>query len=495
MRGTITPVSQTIDTWSFGCVLSITATWVVLGVQGILQYRQVRIDAINNIHIHQRPSSQDCFHNGNSVLPEVKQWHQLLRASMRKCDTITDKILDLIDDKMLLADPLGRIRISDLCQELAGLLEQAQRASNRPEISQDIMQTLLKFDMKAPSSESEANEATARQKSMDALVVEDSHERLRGKLIVPSEHIRGKSIRFSKEVQSVKQGKFAHRTSALASALKLAPASISKGKDRDNSITDHARLAHESWRSAPSPTPSSIYDDPYNSGPQSLGSVDQPLIKLTEYMGQTHQPISRVNSTGSNVQDAMSMMTRPETPPNKPQFFFAEPQELTPRLDSAAGYQTTPAYGLASPGPLHIQQPYQPRGWSGSETPRTPTVAPEVLITPPPTTPGTAPCPQWSPYRNLDDSAALSMPICKERMRLENKIKAKSFFRKPQKDDALKDLIKKRDIVGHPEHATSSSTANTCLDVCRGPGSIHGFLLEMGYISCRDSSNEACQTR
>ncbi|KAF2174412.1 hypothetical protein K469DRAFT_234011 [Zopfia rhizophila CBS 207.26] len=34
---------QTIDIWSFSCVLSVAATWVVLGFHGIWQYTKLSI--------------------------------------------------------------------------------------------------------------------------------------------------------------------------------------------------------------------------------------------------------------------------------------------------------------------------------------------------------------------------------------------------------------------------------------------------------------------
>jgi len=40
---TTTPHLQTIDTWSFGCVLSAVATWVILGSKAYDNYRQVRM--------------------------------------------------------------------------------------------------------------------------------------------------------------------------------------------------------------------------------------------------------------------------------------------------------------------------------------------------------------------------------------------------------------------------------------------------------------------
>jgi hypothetical protein len=119
---------QTIDIWSFGCVLSMAATWVVFGFQGIRDYEAVRRKATAALRENNEPGpvANDAFHNGNSILPEVVTWHAYLRANMRKHDVTTERVLTLIEKHMLLEDPRIRIDSAMLCSKLAEIVEQSK---------------------------------------------------------------------------------------------------------------------------------------------------------------------------------------------------------------------------------------------------------------------------------------------------------------------------------------------------------------------------------
>jgi hypothetical protein len=62
---------QRSDIWSFGCVLSLAATWLVKGFHGIQLFDRYRQSAL---HEGER-NDYGCFHDGNKVLVEVLQWH------------------------------------------------------------------------------------------------------------------------------------------------------------------------------------------------------------------------------------------------------------------------------------------------------------------------------------------------------------------------------------------------------------------------------------
>jgi len=111
--------------WSFGCVLSESATWVVLGRAGVKQFNDLRRNATQALTDHKKgvPSVSgkcvgkgDFFHDGQNVLPEIKQWHTFLRKMLRSTDTFSGKILDLIDDGLLVADPEHRLSASQLSE-------------------------------------------------------------------------------------------------------------------------------------------------------------------------------------------------------------------------------------------------------------------------------------------------------------------------------------------------------------------------------------------
>jgi hypothetical protein len=91
-------VGPGVDIWSFGCVLSEVATWLVYGTTGLEHYRTLRTKSHN---VNFRDS--DSFHDGLNVLTCVPAHHESLREALqRKGDTITQSILTLIDSSMLI---------------------------------------------------------------------------------------------------------------------------------------------------------------------------------------------------------------------------------------------------------------------------------------------------------------------------------------------------------------------------------------------------------
>jgi serine/threonine protein kinase len=155
-------VSRQIDIWSLGCVFSLAATWVTQGYEGIQQFNKIRITAIekltNNQKHHQSVASEhrvslplvDCFHDGSDVLEVVPQWHCYLRNTLRKSDNVTPLVLDLVEKKMLLRDPLLRLNASQVCRELENILENDRIQPDR-DIPQQIMEGLLRMDKDTPS--------------------------------------------------------------------------------------------------------------------------------------------------------------------------------------------------------------------------------------------------------------------------------------------------------------------------------------------------------
>ena len=151
--------TQKIDTWSLGCVFSITATWVVLGLDGIKQYSELRKKAIRNIIKAQSTNKNlpnaskltpgDYFHDGDKVLDEVLDWHTFLRKVMRKTDTTTSRILDLIENSLLQGDLAQRVSAKDLCKLLKEILNNT-KADPRMTIPNSVVKHLLEIDRKAP---------------------------------------------------------------------------------------------------------------------------------------------------------------------------------------------------------------------------------------------------------------------------------------------------------------------------------------------------------
>ncbi|KAI1209587.1 uncharacterized protein F4807DRAFT_97731 [Annulohypoxylon truncatum] len=214
-------VSQAIDTWSFGCVLSVSATWVILGYQGIRAYDELRRIAIKKLRERREagedvtvPAVDDAFHNGVDVLPEVRDWHRYLRKVLRVADTITGRILDLVDETMLLGESAHQSRSSTLYSAIQSRLNDAQDLYDRlvkdgelEQVAESVKEALLSVE----NEESSLVNSHALDVNVPALSASQY-------LPNPAErHPRLKSSRInkSKRINEVIQGRVAHRQEAL----------------------------------------------------------------------------------------------------------------------------------------------------------------------------------------------------------------------------------------------------------------------------------------
>lgn len=142
-------------------MFSIAATWVAFGYQGVRQYAELRKQAerhnIQRVNsdgtVPQRSHSEDHFHDGQNVLTEVIKWHETLRLVLRKTDTITSLVLDLVDQKMLLGDPLERSSAEKLCTELQLILSAAEGEQTNlgQKAPPTIIESLRELDTSAPA--------------------------------------------------------------------------------------------------------------------------------------------------------------------------------------------------------------------------------------------------------------------------------------------------------------------------------------------------------
>ena len=163
--GTLSGVTQSIDTWSFGCVLSVAATWVVLGFQGIRQYQQLRQLSPTNTR---NGVVYDRFHDGIDVLPEIKKWHDYLRGHIRVSDTMTPMVLDLIERSMLQTNTRSRMNFVKLCEKLQGLIRLAKEMIKgldnfSTETDEVVLKALLKIEEEAQSQKSSEPKTTPIQ--------------------------------------------------------------------------------------------------------------------------------------------------------------------------------------------------------------------------------------------------------------------------------------------------------------------------------------------
>lgn len=160
------------------------------------------------------PSCDDAFHDGRKVLPAVTEWHLYLRNSSRKSDTITDRILDLVDHHMLKPKPGQRLTLEKLCNELENILTVAKDnyrkqldKRNLAKLSPETLKALLDLDNQAP------------MKATPGFKVEAQAARLPGALGVPGEghdtSLPPTRIRKSERFDKILSAKTANRQNVL----------------------------------------------------------------------------------------------------------------------------------------------------------------------------------------------------------------------------------------------------------------------------------------
>ncbi|KAL2059820.1 hypothetical protein VTL71DRAFT_10204 [Oculimacula yallundae] len=196
-RYSISAVPQTIDTWSLGCVLSVAASWVVLDEQGIKQFRTIRQNAIRRINEEKSQSEHsprrdglesvmgDYFHDGQVVLEDVTNWHKFLRLMAKRTDTITGRILDLVDDGMLVADPGKRMKAKDVCIELSQIMKDSC-ACTPDDIPPSILSALVEMDKEATFSVDTSGPLVTNSLENQALTISDKRQAANSRLLDPA---------------------------------------------------------------------------------------------------------------------------------------------------------------------------------------------------------------------------------------------------------------------------------------------------------------------
>ncbi|KAF2644780.1 kinase-like protein [Massarina eburnea CBS 473.64] len=131
-------ITPSIDIWSYGCVLSEAATWVVLGPPGRSDYEQLRKEEIKRESPDLIPSGYgDCFHNGMSVLSAVNTMHKRLLERRRVSDLIIQGVTELIDI-LLWTDPRERYTATQL-YKIAKRLVGSAKDENYPNAFRSII--------------------------------------------------------------------------------------------------------------------------------------------------------------------------------------------------------------------------------------------------------------------------------------------------------------------------------------------------------------------
>ncbi len=137
--------------------MSESATWVVLGNYGIQKFRTLRQRILDKLSIAQekkelKPQSDkslnitrrgDYFHDGTNVLDVVTSWHGFLRDSVRKSDTITSKVLEIVDRGLLVSNIKDRFDAKMLHEQLKRAIREGEEAARLlPHINTELEEFL-----------------------------------------------------------------------------------------------------------------------------------------------------------------------------------------------------------------------------------------------------------------------------------------------------------------------------------------------------------------
>jgi hypothetical protein len=481
---------QTIDTWSFGCVLSAVATWVILGSQAYDNYRQVRKQEIEKLRQHVKegkggsaPSGDDAFHDGIKVLPSVLNWHDFLRNSSRKADTISHRVLDLVEDKMLHQDPSKRPSFKKLCNLLDDIVilakneyqKSTESGQLRP-IAADTLEALLQLDRRAPATATpvvQINIAQNVEQGNESFLTNRSELRPRSERVRKSERLDrvvvGKTANRERAIQTDLFGlgiveehqeicdspqqepadtsERVFETFSSAIENQYPPDSRNKGKEIDIPVI---KLIHESpavaqfeeFPMSSRPLPQRDYPQPYKSS--------EPSVQTTNTNSSSHT--ERALPSSSHSPDD-TWAGNPKTPPS-PSVNIEQDGESskTQRLDMFRTPLTPPRIpvrqmtnGSATYPTQGYDQP--PEANQSNMIPSTPTMIPETISRV--NTMRT----QLGAVSSTSTPTPSSYAIIEEHARLDKlwgdyKGPFSSLLGKIPEDPWLKNFISNRDIVG-----------------------------------------------
>ncbi|KAH6672041.1 hypothetical protein B0J14DRAFT_85731 [Halenospora varia] len=140
-------VTEAVDIFSLGCILSEVAVWMSGGYEYLMQYRQARRKAIDQIpDFH----DGDCFHNGINMLPIVGEWHKEVQSRFNfSDDTFTPILIPLIEEMLLDAQHRGDAKT--LCTKTHTIYTEALQDLCRRSPDQVIPDDILPRSLRAQS--------------------------------------------------------------------------------------------------------------------------------------------------------------------------------------------------------------------------------------------------------------------------------------------------------------------------------------------------------
>ncbi|KAI1807216.1 hypothetical protein F4811DRAFT_559992 [Daldinia bambusicola] len=128
-------ISTKADIFSFGAVLSDACAWVKGGPDEKAKYYEQRRQYHQSIEAFRRSDYEGCFHNGVERLPVVDQMHDSIRDHCRSVgDSITPRVIDMIEQHMLLPNANDRYNAKQLRHKFNELFDLPTDENQRPPI-------------------------------------------------------------------------------------------------------------------------------------------------------------------------------------------------------------------------------------------------------------------------------------------------------------------------------------------------------------------------
>lgn len=129
-------VGSEVDIWSMGCVFSEAAVWAVCGQPGRQDYVRRRVEETRRYETIIQNGFEGCFHNGTEALKAVTLMHSDILNSSRHWDTITPKVIRLIQQSMLLEHMGPRKSARELLQLSGRALQEARNEAREKGFTQ-----------------------------------------------------------------------------------------------------------------------------------------------------------------------------------------------------------------------------------------------------------------------------------------------------------------------------------------------------------------------
>ena len=150
------------DIFSVGCVISDAASWVAFGFEGRNEYRELRTEMGSKVSNFEDEGHYDCFHNAVTRSAAVDEMHDRIRKRCPPDDTITPRLLDLVEGYMLL-DWKDRLDAREVFERFVQFYPKPEGESHRMAENGDVDETEPQESPESPLQVSQILKVVALQ--------------------------------------------------------------------------------------------------------------------------------------------------------------------------------------------------------------------------------------------------------------------------------------------------------------------------------------------